>query len=442
MSGIIKHKVLPGDPAEFRGQYDAWLKDMWRKCVSISGTRRKGMAQRRPSEQPGALARLNGTLQAMASRAEVLNPQGRGLELAQGFRASIEQLHTDAWLQERNQLLAAARQGDLEAQRMHAEIVKQSVQNWIFATSSWMNFFDVMTLQHNEQPYIECSVPQEINVGAIGPDGVPQNVRPIKRSEQALITLTRLATDRYVYPTQDLYKGFDVRDEALAQVDLVRDLNAAFDTILKQLLLVGSPTTRLNATFTTTGDPCDRHYYAHSAVQTANFPTGNYKTLASNSGTSEFRQECLEVIIDYVNSWGSNAFTDGPLRVEEIIIPSGHASGWLSQVQISNLNGSGGTSANSGTEQILQEGGVFEFGGQRFNYTYDNTLDPSAGVAYVRLSKKVGTVFTKPSLDEVITDNSFEMRADGKEAVAMTRVYGTGYATNQVPNMFAVKYRT
>jgi hypothetical protein len=439
---IVKHKALPCEPKQYRASYMKRLKSNWNKAVSVVSGKRKGFKGRelRGNVQAGTLLRAANELEAYAVRAEMFNPQGRGKELAANFRASIEQFHTDEWVNSRNEIMRASRRGDAEAIEMRSEIIKTTVSNFMFTTSSWQNFFTQVDLPHNGVPYMECNVPQEITVECIGPDGAPRPVRPVKQQEQAPVDLCVLSTPEFVYPTRDLYKGFDVREEALAQVDLTRDLNAQWDVILKQLVLVGSPSTRLKATFTLTGVPdCKKDYHAHSVVDTANFPAGNYVTLSSNGADTTFRQECLDEIIAYVTQWGSGAFSDGDMSVAEIIIPSGDGAGWLDAVTITN-NSTGGHT-NPAVEQILSTGGLFSYGGHNFTYRYDNTLDPTPGTAYVRMNKPIGTIFTKTSMDDTIIEADSVMKRQYKESIAMTKVYGVGYTSNLTPNIFAIKYR-
>ncbi len=379
-------------------------------------------------------------LLSLAKRSSCLYPGKRGEDLKAWFTAAAESAKDPESMAKVRDLLEAVRDGDQKAKKELAGIVTVSTQNWMQATSDWMPFFRLHTLQHDDKAYMETTVPQEVGVTTIGRDGRPEDIQPHNRSERARVRMTEIATDGYLYPLSDLEEGFNCKDRALMNVDLTRDLNYQRDAIAQSYLLVGAPNTRIRATFTTTGPETSRDYFTHTRVNTANFPAGNFLTLSTNTATSGLRQDLLVGAAEYVESWGDDVFPDGNLTIGIIRVPSAHVTGWLQQVQISNI-GTGGHS-NSKVEEVFDNGFVLSFGKHTFRIVGDNTLDPADGIAYIQLGKPVGHWFEKPSLNRVVTDTDMELRLANQEIIYQTNVFGVGFFNHETPNYLAIRYRS
>ncbi len=352
------------------------------------------------------------------------------------FTGLAEDLQSEDYIQARADMVEAIRAKDKDAVTAFKEVVAEMTTNIVLATSNWLPFFRVHTLNHNDRAEVINETNQEIGVSIIGIDGKADRVRAVKEFTAEPVRMLVLATDVYEYPLFDLDKGFDVRDAALVQVDLARDLAAQVDAMLAQYILVGTPNSMLTAAFQTTGAMVSRDYHAHSRVNTANFPAGNLLTLDGNSTTTKLRLDVFKAIVKYQHDWGSGAFPDGDIMAQTIIVPSSDTTGFLDEIATIDVND------NEVTRQIFNGGVPVNYGGQTWRVIGDNTLDPNDGMAYVQTNKPVGEFYQKPSLDQTLLDDSFDRKINNSEAVAMTKVVGAATSRHHRPHLIGVRYRT
>lgn len=373
-------------------------------------------------------------LATMAARSKSLVNGDRGVELCAFFDAALEQAKdaekqkgADKYLAE---LCERARTERLkgfegEAVRELNALRVTAVDNFLLASSNALTFFDTVNLQPDEAPWIENSTRQEMSIRYIGQDGKPKSMNVQKNNAHTRVDLAILSTDRYEYPIVDLYTG-DAKSPALANIDMEYDFRQRIDAILWPLVKgqIGA--------FGLTGAKASRVYVPHSSIATANLPTSNLLTPTDTGAATTWRKSCLDAIIDYCASWGSNAFRDGELKPEVIYIPSSDVKGWLDNITISSVE-------NSLTRQIFESGWVVSYGGTTFTLVGDSTLDPDDGRAYVKLNKSIGEYFTKTSLDTTVT-NTYPQQ--NREDVSMSKVYGAGLPSPKKVNLCAVQYRT
>lgn len=382
----------------------------------------------------GGEQRLHKYLDAASKRASILYPNES--DEFKGFFASVkENMADEEYCKQRAEFLEVARSdsrdGD-EARHQLAKIRLTTSENFIRASSNYISFFDIVELKEDEQPYLQSTVPQEVNVECIGDEGPPRVVGPMKRQSQNPVDLCIISTDRFEYPLMDPYQGYTLKNDALALIDLEFDLTIQVDILLKQFILAGTPGTRLKTTFNTTGPEQERDYYTSQHINDANLPTGNFVDAPGIDSDTFLNQACLTEIVRYTDSWGTGAFRDGSLAPVAIHVPSGHSHGWLTQVNIIANH------TNSKVEEIFEGGAILSWGGKNWIIIGDNTLDPDAGVAYVRLNKSIGTYFHKPTLERHTT-RTFEER--NKEYQWQSKVFGAGFTSDRTPNLFAIRYR-
>lgn len=311
----------------------------------------------------------------------------------------------------------------------------ETVNNFIWGSSNALQFFTEVDLATGDTPWIENTTNHEIRVDYIGQDGRAKKTQTVAENEQADVQLHTLSTEELEYYVMDIYRG-DVKTPQLANVDL------AFDLMMKvDVILWGHIDSRIlapSATFNyTNSSKALRHFNPHSSIKVANLPTTNLLIPAGNSTTTKWRKACMDLVLNYVASWGSNAFKDGPLTPVSVILPSKHLMGFLDEIQSFTE-----AQPNSKVEEIMQTGFILTYGGVRWNFIGDSTLDPARGRAYVRMNKPIGTFFTKKSHDKVLVDNSIEMQKENKESVVMTKVIGAGLPSQYMLNIVAVQYKT
>jgi hypothetical protein len=324
-----------------------------------------------------------------------------------------------------------------EAKLFLAEFVKTVVYCYITATGRWNDFFTIKNLARGDRPEItfDPNTKQKLRVRGIGIDGGQELVNPDNSGEitRWFPRLNRIATDMYEYPIYEPNRG-DVRNDMMGLVDHAMDIASAIDQYLQSLIQVSSmPSNPFVASFVTTGDEENRDYLADSRVNTANFPTGNYIVLSSNTSTSKFRLEVLDEAIKYAGKWGQ--FSDGTtLSIEAIHVASSQAFDWLGTANA-------GSVSNMITDQVFSTGKVLDYAGSNFNMVSDNTIDPAAGIAYVRFNMPVGEVYRVPEADEIVVDDSKALYIANKERSCMISHFGTAMPLQWRKHVVAIKFK-
>lgn len=329
------------------------------------------------------------------------------------------------------EMIRAAKAGDKESQSALAELRIFTTDNLLLASSNPLAFFEVVNLGDSDEPYIENTSRQEVTVRYIGQDGRAKKTAPLRYQQAERIQLYTLSTEEYEYFIRDIYKG-NVKSPAMANVDLARDVlfktNKLLWPYIKQSLFTN---------FNLTGKKSGRVYVPHSAVNVANLPKGNLLTAEGNTTTSQWRKECMDAVIEYVTSWGTDAFPDGEFSKNiKVVMPSSQMTGFLKQIQFTSF-------PNSKVEQIFENAGVqMTYGGYNWTLMGDNTLDPAERTAYVNIGKPVGYFFTKTSMDEIFVDDSVLLRKQNKEAISQSKVIGFGLPLNWSVNIVGVIYQS
>lgn len=318
-----------------------------------------------------------------------------------------------------------------------AEIRIETVNNFIWASSNALTFFDEVSLAPAEEPFLENTSRWTINVDYVGQDGRPKKTMNIRYQDEARVDLHTLSTEELEYVIFDIYKG-DVRSPQLANVDMAYELMMKVDGILwpfiKNRIL---PASGGGSSFNfSSGARSSRVFVPHPNIATGNLPTSNYLVPDGNSGVSTWRKDCLDLILIYVASWGSNAFRDGPLKPMTVYMPSSDVMGLLNEIQIVSE-----AFPNAVVEQILETGFILSYGGVKWSFVGDSTLDPDDGMAYVRMNKPIGTFYTKPAADKTLIDRSTALAKENKESISMTKVIGTALPTSKIINVVGIRYR-
>lgn len=325
-----------------------------------------------------------------------------------------------------NDLVRRART-DASARAEMAQMRIITVDNFILATTNPIAFFDTIELADNEVPVIENTTnrSQEILVNYLGQDGRARRTQGIKYQSHAQIDLRTLSTEEFEYTLTDIYKG-DVKNAALANVDLARDLEVQISKLMWPFIK-----SQIGA-FNLAGSRTGRVYFPHSQVNIKNLPTTNLLEPDGNTSTTLWRKECMDVVLRYAAAWG-NIFPDGQMKPVAVYIPSSEVMGYLDQITLTSQ-------PNSRVEEIFDTGFVLNYGGARWNFIADATLDPDEGLAYVKFNKAIGTFFRKPGMDKTFEDESIAMQKQNKGSVSMSKVIGFGLPVPWRLNIAAVRY--
>ena len=376
--------------------------------------------------KPWSMARRETFLKSQAERAKHMIIGVMGQELSQALTQTKEQLdESRTYFAE---LCAAADSGDRVAQQEMQEIRIWSVQNFLVAGLNYGSFFEVLNLEKGDVPYIENTTRQEAMVSFVGQDGGEVRWQAFVNWTNTQIPAFWLTSNDFEYPLVDEYTG-EVADRSKSNVDIAFDLNMKLDAILFSYLQA------LIGVFNNAGDPATRVFVAHTRINQANLPTTNLLVPGDTGEDTLFRKSCMDAILAYCKAWGDQAFEDGPLRPVAVYVPSAHITGFLDEVEVSNP-------VNEYAAQIWEFGMVMNYAGSRWAFIADPTLDPGAGLAYVKFNKSIGKLYTKTGLDKMIVDNGVAMQKQNMESVSERKVFFAAIPNQARINICAVQYRT
>lgn len=326
-----------------------------------------------------------------------------------------------------NDLFQAKLDGDVEARAAAANLRITSVDNFLVASTNPIAFFETISLADNEWPMFENTTnrSQEIVVNYLGQDGRARRTQPIKYWDSTNLDMRILGTEEFEYQLWDLVKG-NIKDPMLANIDMERDLNNKISVLLWPFIR-----SQIGA-FNLSGARTGRVYFPNSLANVKNLPTSNLLVPPGNSTTTLWRKECMDVVLKYVAAWGS-IFPDGAMKPVAVYIPSSEVMGYLDQITLTS-------NPNSKVEEIFETGFVMTYGGVRWNFVADETLDPDAGIAYVKMNKPIGQFFLKPSGDKVFDDTSIALQKQNKGLLSMIKPVGFGLPVPWRLNIAGVQY--
>lgn len=328
-------------------------------------------------------------------------------------------------------LMQRAVEGDHEAQLSLNRIRVETVQNALLPMAQFVtHFFDVQTLADDERPVVHSKMFNEMSFYYLSENGAPRIGRYTTQQDETYVDLHTLASSEIPYRPKDIYRGRRVGEALLDSFNIAYDLSMKLEVVARALL-----TTAID-TFVTTGRKASRTFQAHSSVVTSNLPTTNALTVSGNTTSTAFRHQVADTVFDYCSKWGVNSSPLGALTPTGIIlVPSADAADLLGEVPI------GGSANNPVSNALMQNFMRFDRGGVTWTIIPDATIEPN--VCYPVLSRKVGTLYLKPSQDEVFDDSAtVESRRKNLAHRSQTKVVGAYIAEQNRPNFISVRYRT
>ncbi len=326
-------------------------------------------------------------------------------------------------------LCTRARRGDDGAMQELAEIQMWTIDNFVKVTSVWASFMEQMTLGESDFAMFENVDHHEVFISSIvGQDGGQPMWQRIRAHQRQMIPFYGKTSQEFEYTLKDWYSGM-VADRAKAGLDIAGDLSLDLDKDFFNLVAAGI------GNFTLTGNTLSRVYVPSKRFNTDNLPTTNLLTQTGITTTSLLTIEGLKLVIKYARSWGENAFGDGPLTPTAIFLPSSLFTGFLDQIEVDDPE-------NFVNAQIFDFGTVVNYGGYNWTFISDPTLRPNDGLAYVRFNKPYGRHWSKPSMDDLIIDDSVAKRKNNLESMLMTKVFATFAPAQRRTNIAAIRFRT
>jgi len=286
----------------------------------------------------------------------------------------------------------------------------ENVDTYVRATLDLGMLFENIRLAKNEQPVIENSYRNPINVRYTGEDGGARGAKAVKARAQTFFNMREMHSESVGYQLRDINQGTDIAQASQATVDIAWDLAHKVNTEMFNFLQGGT----INGASYGLGiyrafdfanaNKLKRTLVLHPGIQSANLPTTNlitYNTLNLVYGhnVNAFSWPVLQAVIDYVEGF-RGIFSDGDLEATgAIYLPSSEVTGLLKTVTPT------GAFYNKVGEAVFNSFTKVEYGGRV--WTLIGTPFLPKGACYPVLNKKVGNFYTKPEFDfeDVHTDN-------------------------------------
>lgn len=335
----------------------------------------------------------------------------------------------------------------------------EAVSNFIVSESTFRSaYFATETLGPADEPFYTNETGNEVRIGSLGEDGVPEQVRVVHSQARTPIGLFYIASDKVRYKIMDIMRG-DVTQSQLKTIDIARDLRIKLDRIHYNLLIATVANGGCFGAFSTEqarSNKSTRIYLPHSVIDTSHLPTTNdIVNGAANGGTAGtrftvryydppkdsagsatsylgLRPAVLLAVLDYCTSWGDVLPGGGRLNpTGEIIVPASDIINFaLTQLPVTNLV------ENNVQEQIATNGyfSVSLFG-RNWKFIPDVTIP--AGTCFPRLNLLPGITYEKPSMDREFTKRDDELNFEERY---QKKVYGAVIPSQWRPRAMRVKY--
>jgi len=326
-----------------------------------------------------------------------------------------------------------AYEGDVQAFQELNSLRIITIDNFVTAQANALAFFNVVPLKADEQPYLRNTTRQEVKCRFIGEDGKPRTMQAAKLQSDTQLPLRMLSSDDIEFKIFDMYKG-EIADDAKSQFDVAYDLSMKINAELWTLIKG-----QVGDNFNYTGSAKQaRTLNLHSSIITANLPTGNLITLASNSNSTKFRFDVLRAIAQWCLQWGTSTLSTGEIVPVTVYVPSLHVGDMLDELTLGSVD-------NAMVQEIKDVGYVVSLGRKKFNIVGDATLDPAAYRCYVRTNQSLGDHFTKPAGDRMFPSTagySDAERKANKASMSAQKVYGAVAPEPNRLGVLGVQYRT
>ena len=299
-------------------------------------------------------------------------------------------------------VMTSARKGVAGALHALNALRMENVDTYVRATLDLSLMFEPIRLGKEEQPVIENSYRNPVNVRYSGEDGGMRGAKAVKARAQTFFNMREIHSDTVGYQVRDINQGTDIGAASMATVDIAWDVAHKINTEMFNLLQGGTINGQAyglgiyRAFDFSNANKLKRTLVLHPGIQSANLPTTNlitYATLNSVYGhaTNLFDFTVLRAIIDYVEGF-RGVFADGDLEATgAIYLPSSEVSGLLAAISPT------GAFYNKVGESVLNSFTKVEYGGRV--WTLIGTPFLPKGACYPVLNKKVGNFYTKPEFD-------------------------------------------
>ena len=341
--------------------------------------------------------------------------------------ANLQDPEADAKAKRYEEMIKLAREGDASMKAAVSKIRMLRINNYLVARSNALTFFERVTLADDEIPYMVNESRTPIVISYIGQDGRARKTQIMKYQEEQQLALALISSEEVEYPLMDIYRG-RVADEVKALVDISQDMDNKIDALAWPYI-----TASTIGTFNTGGTRAGKHFVVGGAINIANLPTTNLVVSSSSGAGTRFNKDCLDAILDYIGAWG-DILPGGAMSPVVVYLPSKDAMGWVRSITMTSQ-------PNSLVEQVIDTGFPMHYAGRNWVFVGDPTLDPTAGLAYVRTNKPVGQFFEKPGMDQTVDEVTSESRKQNKGSMYSQKVIGWGLPTTWALNLIVCRYK-
>jgi len=347
--------------------------------------------------------------------------------------------------------LIAAFEGDKGIQQQLCEVRVKNVQNFIISDSTFAQaFFDIVSLQPDEEPFYVNETMTEVNVGLIGENGQPRMIKTVKPEERTSIALDTLMSEEVRYRIEDIYRG---RIDGIARktFNIAEDLRIKWDRKHYDLLTASVANGGCYGAFSTEqsrSNKATRIYVNHSIIDTSQLPTtndydmneaaGSATNPATDGSLTKFGVKVLKAIEGYAHMW-ANVLPDSNgsrlVPTGEIIVPSKDIIS-IADEATPNSSVTEVRPPDRMQEDINRNGFTeLTYLGRRWRFIADVTIP--LGTCFPRFNLLPGTTYVKPSYDREFVETNIKTNWESR---VQRRAYGAAIISQHRPRGMRLKY--
>lgn len=318
-----------------------------------------------------------------------------------------------------------------------ARLIK--VSNDVLAQTFALPFFELMTLEDTEWPYVyNRHIDKNFSVLYIGQNGGAIKKQVVERQSKLQFLMQRLSTPEYEFPLWNLQTGEeDELDNATQRITY--ELMLKLDQLAQTLIDAGVKTSGLRNTLN-----------LHPAINAANIPDANSLDLSGTDVSGKWSVEKIKQVLDYAARFSADTSDQlEDLQVKAIYMPSPNKRDiWDFVDLVSAYDGSSGaapvgvisdpksTVPHEMKTEIWRSNKLEQMFGYKFAIVTKNTL--ATATNYVSMNRPCGYFWHKPSQDTVVLDNSPKMQKVNKNSIWMAKTIQMTVISEWTKNMMKV----
>lgn len=335
--------------------------------------------------------------------------------------------------QRRDRLILAGKDDSVKNEMAAARLIK--VTNDILAQNFALSFFELMTLADNEWPIImNENIDKNFTVRYLGENGGQLKKQIVDRRTHIQLLMKTLATQEYEFPLYNVQTGrYDLM--AKTEARLTYEMARKLDKVALALLDTAAIATGLRATLN-----------MHPDIVQANLSDKNYFDLNGVGIAGKNGVEKMKQILDYCARFSSDTQDDlEGIQIKAIYMSSLNMRDFWDMTDLVAGYSLGSSVVNpqdtipiEAKTQIYRSGKLEQMFGYPFAIVTRNTI--TSPYAYVSTNKPVGYFWQKPSLEQVLHNNSPEYQMLNKNSLWMKKVIQMAVTSEWTYRFMKVKF--